>query len=423
MPRPQRKAAIIGGSLTGLITARLLAQRGWAAHVFERVPEVLSGRGAGIGTHPEFFDVLRAARLPDGPDIGVCVTIRRMLDKDGGVTLEHLYPQVLAHWDSVYSLLLGPVDRDFYHLGKRMTGFTQTRDAVSVQFEDGDAFDADLLIGADGIRSSVRSVMFPDITPLYVSYVAWRGTVEGERFSPSTRASIMDYFCFCLPVGEQVAGYPVRRVTDGHVGSEREFNFVWYRPTDDRQLATLLTDASGRRHELNIPPPLVDPRHKEQAKEDAEQTLAPQFAEALKLAKGLFFQPIYDVETPRMVEGRVALLGDAAFVARPHLGAGVTKGFSDAMALGEALDRNISIEHALQEFETVRLPVGRKMVERARQLGAYMQASRSTEQEKRAAEGFRTPEAVIQETASLDFLYGPGRALQFASFKHQETAS
>ena len=219
-----------------------------------------------------------------------------------------------------------------------------------------------------------------------------------------------------------MAGYPVRRVKGGHVGSERDFNFVWYRPTDDRQLETLLTDASGRRHEMNIPPPLVDPRHKEQAKEDAEQTLAPQFAEAVRLADGLFFQPIYDVETPRMIDDRVALLGDAAFVARPHLGAGVTKGFSDAMALCQALDRNISIEHALQEFETERLPVGRKMVERARQLGAYMQASRSTDEEKRAAEGYRTPEAVIRETASLDFLYG-GRALQFASFQQQETAS
>jgi hypothetical protein len=58
-----------------------LAQRGWAAHVFERLPGVLSGRGAGIGTHPEFFDVLRAAHLPDEPDIGVYVTIRRMLAK------------------------------------------------------------------------------------------------------------------------------------------------------------------------------------------------------------------------------------------------------------------------------------------------------------------------------------------------------
>jgi 2-polyprenyl-6-methoxyphenol hydroxylase-like FAD-dependent oxidoreductase len=146
-----------------------LVQRGWAAHVFERVPGVLSGRGAGIGTHPEFFDVLRAAHLPDEPDIGVYVTICRMLAKDGRVTLEHRYPQVLVHWDSVYSLLPGAIDRNFYHLGKRMTEFAKRQGAVSVRFEDGDTFDADLLIGADGIRSSVRSVIFPGVTPLYAS--------------------------------------------------------------------------------------------------------------------------------------------------------------------------------------------------------------------------------------------------------------
>jgi 2-polyprenyl-6-methoxyphenol hydroxylase-like FAD-dependent oxidoreductase len=415
MPRRQRTAAIIGGSLTGLIAARLLAQRGWAAHVFERVPEVLSGRGAGIGTHAEFFDVLRAAGLPDGPDIGVYVTTRKIFDKAGRVTHEHRYPQVLAHWDSVYSLLLGSIERRRYHLGKKMTGFAQGSGSVSVQFEDGGEFDADLLVGADGIRSSVRSVLYPQIAPLYVSYVAWRGTIPEERFSPSARAALLDYFCFCLPVGEQMAGYPIRRVKDGHVGSERDFNFVWYRPIDDRQLDVLLTDASGHRHEMNIPPPLVDPRHRQKAKEDAERTLAPQLSEAVRLADGLFFQPIYDVETPRMIEGRVALLGDAAFVARPHLGAGVTKGFSDAMALCRALDRNTSIERALQEFETERLPVGRKMVERARQLGAYMQASRSTDAEKKAAEGYRTPETVIRETATLDFLNGGAQALQFSS--------
>jgi len=422
MPHRQRTAAIVGGSLTGLMAARLLAQRGWAAHVFERVPNALSGRGAGIGTHPEFFDVLRAAGLPASPEIGVYVTTRRMFARDGRVMLEHCYPQVLAHWDSVYSLLLGSIDRNCYHLGKRMMEFTRRHDAVSIRFEDGDTFDADLLLGADGIRSNVRSVMFPDITPLYASYVAWRGTVPEECFSASTRASMLDHFCFCLPLGEQMAGYPVRRVKGGHVGSQRDFNFVWYRPIDERQLGTLLTDASGRRHELNIPPPLVDPRHKQKAKEDAEQTLAPQFAEAVKLADSLFFQPIYDVETPRMIDDRIALLGDAAFVARPHLGAGVTKGFSDAIALCEALDRSISIEHALQDFETERLPIGRRMVEQARHLGAYMQASKSTDEEKRAAEGYRTPEAVIRETASLDFLYGR-RALQFASFQRQETAS
>jgi 2-polyprenyl-6-methoxyphenol hydroxylase-like FAD-dependent oxidoreductase len=122
------------------------------------------------------------------------------------------------------------------------------------------------------------------------------------------------------------------------------------------------------------------------------------------LTEGLFCQPIYDVDAPSMTRGRIALLGDAAFVARPHVGAGVTKGFSDALALCQALDRNGSIPGALEEFERERLPIGRKILDRARHLGAYMQARKTTEAEIEFAAAFRRPEAVLRETASLDFL-------------------
>src|SRR5262249_5678107 len=105
----------------------------------------------------------------------------------------------------------------------------------------------------------------------------------------------------------------------------------------------------------------------------------------------------------------------------PHLGAGVTKGFMDAIALCEALEGHASIEHALGQYEDERLPAGRRMVEQARHLGAYMQASRSTNEERSAAESYRNPDAVIQQTAALDFLYG-ARELQFATFQHQDIA-
>jgi 2-polyprenyl-6-methoxyphenol hydroxylase-like FAD-dependent oxidoreductase len=156
MPHTRRKAAIIGGSLTGLITARLLFNAGWDVHVFERVAETLSGRGAGIGTHPEFFDVLEAAGIAIPDDIGMQVTIRRLLDRQGHVAFEHYYPQVLTHWDRVFSLLKEHVPEDRYHLGKQLVDFAQTDGAVTATFSDGEIFKADLLIGADGIRSTTR---------------------------------------------------------------------------------------------------------------------------------------------------------------------------------------------------------------------------------------------------------------------------
>jgi 2-polyprenyl-6-methoxyphenol hydroxylase-like FAD-dependent oxidoreductase len=116
-------------------------------------------------------------------------------------------------------------------------------------------------------------------------------------------------------------------------------------------------------------------------------------------------QPIYDLETPRMVFDRVAILGDAAFVARPHVAAGVAKAADDAAALATALDDSGDVAAALRRFEAERLPVGKRIIARARHLGAYLQAERRTAEERAHSERYSIPDAVLAETAVLDFLY------------------
>jgi 2-polyprenyl-6-methoxyphenol hydroxylase-like FAD-dependent oxidoreductase len=103
-----------------------------------------------------------------------------------------------------------------------------------------------------------------------------------------------------------------------------------------------------------------------------------------------------------MAFGRAAIIGDAAFVARPHVAAGVSKASDDAAALAGALDDG-AVEPALRRFEADRLPVGRRIIERARHLGAYLQASQTAEERARAGR-HSIPEAVLAETAVLDFL-------------------
>src|SRR4030095_15333995 len=106
----------------------------------------------------------------------------------------------------------------------------------------------------------------------------------------------------------------------------RRYNFVWYRPaSEERELPQLLTDESGRTHALSIPPPLIAREVVARMRAAGRQVLAPQFNAMLALCAQPFLQPIYDLEVPRMAFGRVAILGDAAFVARPHVGAGVAK--------------------------------------------------------------------------------------------------
>ena len=126
----------------------------------------------------------------------------------------------------------------------------------------------------------------------------------------------------------------------------------------------------------------------------------------MRLIEEPLLQPIYDLASPRLAFGRAGIIGDAAFVARPHVGAGVSKAAGDdAEALAEALDADADVEAALRRFEAARLPVGQRIIERARHLGAYLQVTQSAEEQNRAA-CHGIPEAALAETAVLDFLRG-----------------
>ena len=144
----------------------------------------------------------------------------------------------------------------------------------------------------------------------------------------------------------------------------------------------------------------------------AEDVLAPQFRRLVPLAKQPFLQPIYDFECAQMACGRVALLGDAAFVARPHVGAGVYKAVGDAHALATAMASRFGwnspptdIDAGLRRFEGERLPIGRRTVDFGRYLGRCLRDEFSSKNERDAAAHHRSPVGMIEETARLAFLY------------------
>ena len=147
---------------------------------------------------------------------------------------------------------------------------------------------------------------------------------------------MVDLYAFCLPEGEQLISYAVPgRDNDTAVG-RRAYNIVWYRPVDRDTLADICTDAAGRHHAAGIPPPLIRPDVIAKIKADAKAVIAPQIAEIFARTTP-FFQPIYDLISPQIVFGRVVLAGDAAFVARPHAGAGTTKAALDAACLADSI--------------------------------------------------------------------------------------
>jgi 2-polyprenyl-6-methoxyphenol hydroxylase-like FAD-dependent oxidoreductase len=210
---------------------------------------------------------------------------------------------------------------------------------------------------------------------------------------------------FGLPPGEQFISYPIAGPDNDLRAGHRRCNFVWYRPAaEERELQRLLTDASGRTHTLGIPPPLVRAEVIADLRAAAGALIAPQLDEVVRLTPQPFLQPIYDVETTQMVAGRVAIIGDAAYLARPHVAAGVTKAAEDAMGLATVLQTGEDFEAALRQFERARIPINRRVIARGRDLGACLQPHLANEAERIKAERHHTPEAVMAEIAVLDFL-------------------
>ena len=400
-----RRALVIGGSMSGLFTALRLRQHSWDVDIFERSEVELSGRGAGIVTHPELREALCAIGINPGADLGVEVMRRRTFDREGRIIGEQACPQTETSWNRLFQLLRDAFPADRYHLAKDLRHVEQTKDEVTASFADGTRARGDLLVGADGFRSTVRTQYLPDVQPLYAGYAAWRGLVSEGLLSEAAHRDIFEDFAFCLPPGEQMLGYPVAGPGNDLRPGYRSYNWVWYRPASENgELPRLLTDRNGHSHSISIPPPLIAPAVIAQMQAHAAEVLAPQFREVVALTEQPFLQPIYDLEATHMVVGRVALVGDAAFVARPHVGAGVAKAAGDAFALANVLGQDEDIAAALRRFEAERLGVGRRIIQRARHLGAYLQTKFRTEEERQLAELHRSPEAVMAETALLDFL-------------------
>ena len=400
--RRQGRILIVGGSMAGLFAAILLRKIGFQVKLFERSSASLESRGAGIVTHPELFSILAQAGIPVDPHaLGVAVPGRRIFDCTGRITHEIDLPQVLTSWGQLYALLRVALPPAIIHEGTTLAHVEEAPDQVTAVFADGQKISGDLLIGADGLFSTVRRQLLPQVRPAYAGYVAWRGLVEETALSEPTRAALCNRFAFCLPTGEQMLGYPVSGPGDDVRPGHRRYNFVWYRPAGAEELGRLLTDTHNERHELSIPPNRIRPEVMAAMRQDADRLLAPPFAEVVRKTREPFLQAILDLEVPTMSPGaRVTIIGDAAFVARPHVGAGVTKAAADADALAQALATcQGNMANALELFDRLRRPHAAAIVTRARELGAYMQAQALSDDERTLAEKHRKPEAVISETA------------------------
>jgi 2-polyprenyl-6-methoxyphenol hydroxylase-like FAD-dependent oxidoreductase len=366
------RALIIGGSLGGLFAGLLLRQAGWDVTVFERSAGDLASRGVGVGTHPEQLDVMRRIGVDVGPSIGAAIKSRICLGRDGTVIADLPFEKLMSSWGRLYRELRRLMPDTAYRSGMLLQRVEPHPDNVTAIFADGTRIDGDLLIGADGLRSTVRDCCFDSPDPDYAGYIAWRGVLQEHEAPPLVRETIFNRFAFFLPPREMVLSYPVPGRDD-----EAKFglNWMWYHPVHETEtLPALCTDAAGRHHRAGIPPPLIRPEVVAAFRAEAHALLPPPFAAAMQATPDPFFQPIFDLDPPSIVAGRVVLVGDAACVARPHVAAGVTKAALNAAWLTDALTASPGdIDSALAAYETRARPFGSAMVARARWIGAYLE--------------------------------------------------
>jgi 2-polyprenyl-6-methoxyphenol hydroxylase-like FAD-dependent oxidoreductase len=356
-------ALVMGGSLGGLCAGVCLRAAGWRVSIFERSPGLMDDRGAGIVLQSEVLNLLEGLKLATRENISVESRERQYLNKDGGVAASGDSRQFMTSWGALFNSLRRGFPDDDFHSGFKLVNFTAEEKQVTAQFENGRKETGDLLVGADGAWSTVRQQLLPEIAPEYAGYVAWRGVVEEEASPATLRNTFLGKFTFFQMPRSHILCYAIPGADGGITEGKRRLNWVWYwnyREADE--LGALLTDRAGRKRRTSVPPGMVCPEYWQKQMEIAHALLPPQFQELLKATEEPFAQPIRDLAVSRMVFGRAVLVGEAAFVVRPHTAAAAAKAAADGMMLGQALREGANNRaENLRRFEIPQMQMGRNL--------------------------------------------------------------
>jgi 2,6-dihydroxypyridine 3-monooxygenase len=375
--RPDRslRVGIIGGSLAGLTVGLLLRDQGHDVEIFERATGELKSRGAGIVAVDPSFRYLTERTSSRLEDFSTAVPEVVTLDSDGRILLREQRPHRFTSWAALHGALRAVFDDSRYHMASEVLAVEALPSGTRLRFADGTDADFDLVIAADGISSSIRTQLFPEVRPQDAGYVAWRSAVPASALSAATAALVSDALIYQLLPDSHVLVYPIPGVgpgsEQGGASGARDdlINLVWYRNVAADQFDSLLTDTKGRRQHTTLQPGMVRPEHADEFRAAARAQLAPQIAEVAEVAGEPFLQVVRDIEVGHMVHGRTIILGDAAFAARPHAAAGTAKAAADAWALAEELMVGDDLDVALGRWEERQLAVGRALVARTRELG------------------------------------------------------
>ena len=330
--------AIVGGGIGGLAAANALLHRGIDVAVYEQA-SALGEVGAGVFIYPNSLRQLErmglgAALAGVGAKVGSGSEYYRM---DGSVVGKILTADS-SGWNGMYGMhradllqvLADAVPSAAIHTGHRCTGFTQDEQGAHLSFANGHVAHADVVIAADGINSVLQKHVVEPSAPEYSGFRAYRGLISADRL-PQWRREAHQVW---MGDGKHFMVFPVRR---GEL-----LNYVGFVPTDNETVESW--SAIGDRDELAASFAGWDPR----------------VTELLDKVETCFWWGLYDRQPlGRWVNGRLALLGDAAHPMLPHLGQGANQAVEDGTALAvllQACGGSESAEEALKDYEALRRP-------------------------------------------------------------------
>ena len=334
------KVVVIGGGIGGLSTALQLLDVGLDVHVYEQAPRIAE-IGAGIQISPNASRLLLRLGLRAAMDaVGTRPRAMHQRRWDDGRTLQYapLGPDVEATFGAPYyhfhradlvSLLCTALPRERLHVGHKLVGLEEKSERVIARFENGALVEADVLVGADGIHSRVREIIFGPEKPRFTGCVAWRGLVQAERIRHLN-----------LEMASHSWLGPDGHVVHYWVSGGQSMNVVcivehghWVREswTDKGEVAEVLARYEGWH---------------------------PTVRELISNFQETFIWALHDrAELPSWSVGRVMLLGDACHPMLPMMAQGAAQSVEDGAALA-ALFKAMPTDIAgvLASYEMVRKP-------------------------------------------------------------------
>ncbi|AYZ68189.1 hypothetical protein EGY31_18205 [Burkholderia multivorans] len=365
-------AVVIGGSVGGLFTATALRAAGWRVKVFEQSPHDLDSRGGGIVLQPPIVRAFAFGGVPVPRDAGVDSVDRIYVDEHDRIVQRLHMPQTQTAWNVIYTALKRALPAGVVHAGESFERLEQDGNRVIARFASGRVEQADLLVGADGGRSSVRAQLVPDARPAYAGYVAWRGLVDERDLSDSVLRVLRERFTFQQGNAHLFLTYLVPGRDGAVEPGERRVNWVWYRRLAPDRLPALFLAQDGTQRDGSLPPGAMRDDNRLELVDAGRRMLAPTLAALVDATRAPFAQAIQDLAVDRMVFGRAVLLGDAACLVRPHTAAGVAKAAENAVDLAEALrdvTRGTAVDVALSRWEARQLAANASLAELGVSLG------------------------------------------------------